>query len=151
VPTFPRVTLSQPISDVENRLSSSGFRRLFGALSQLALFQFPFPRGRDRFETASYAIPVVPALLARNAEEAATAARPFLAAGNSVAVKILSPDIVHKSDISGIALGLTSEAAVGAATEDIIARARAAEPEARRYARLREDPYVIPLSAAIVE
>jgi hypothetical protein len=52
VPTFPRVTLSQRVSEVENGLSSSGFRRIFGALSQLALFQFPFPRGRDRFETA---------------------------------------------------------------------------------------------------
>jgi acetyltransferase len=79
----------------------------------------------------AYAIPVVPALLARSAEEAAIAAKPLLAAGESVVIKILSPDIVHKSDIGGVALGLTSEAAVRAATEDIMARARAAKPEAR--------------------
>jgi acetyltransferase len=54
-----------------------------------------------------------------------------LAAGNSVVVKILSPDIVHKSDIGGVALGLTSEAAVLAAANDIMARAHATKPEAR--------------------
>ena len=79
----------------------------------------------------AYAIPVVPALLAGSGEEAAAMAKPFLAAGNSVVVKIVSPDIVHKSDIGGVAPGLTSEAAVRAATEDIIARARTTKPEAR--------------------
>ncbi len=80
---------------------------------------------------AAYAVPIVPTMLARSAEEAAAAAKPFLAAGNAVVVKILSPDIVHKSDIGGVALGLTSEAAVRAATHDMMARARAAKAEAR--------------------
>ena len=51
--------------------------------------------------------------------------------GKSVAVKIQSPDIVHKSDIGGVQLGLTSEAAVRAAATDIMARARDLRPEAR--------------------
>ncbi len=46
-------------------------------------------------------------------------------------MKIVSPDIVHKSDVGGVRLGLSSEAAVEAAAADIIARARAAKPEAR--------------------
>jgi acetyltransferase len=79
----------------------------------------------------SYGIPIVPALLAGSAEEAAVAAKPFLAAGNAVVIKIVSPDIVHKSDVGGVALGLTSAAAVRAATDDIMVRARAAKPEAR--------------------
>ena len=79
----------------------------------------------------AYAIPVVPTVLARDAEEAGAIARPFLAAGNPVVVKIQSPDIVHKSDIGGVRLGLSSEAAVRTAAADIIARARAAKPEAR--------------------
>ncbi len=53
---------------------------------------------------------VAPATLARDADEAAAAAAPFLRDGGTVAVKILSPDIVHKSDVGGVRLNLTSEA-----------------------------------------
>jgi acetyltransferase len=80
---------------------------------------------------AAYAVPIAPALLARNAEEAATAAKALLANGSTVAVKILSPDIVHKSEVGGVRLNLTSESAVRAAATDILARARAAKPDAR--------------------
>jgi acetyltransferase len=79
----------------------------------------------------AYAIPAVPAMLAQNATQAGAAAKPFFAAGHPVVVKILSPDIVHKSDVGGVRLGLSSEAAVEAAAEDIIAHARVAKPEAR--------------------
>ncbi len=78
----------------------------------------------------AYAVPTVPVVLARDPEQAATVATPFLAAGQSVAVKIQSPDIVHKSDIGGVRLGLTSEVAVRDAAADIIARAREAKPDA---------------------
>ena len=80
---------------------------------------------------AAYAIPITPALLARNADEAAAVAAPLLAGGGSVAVKILSPDIVHKSDVGGVRLNLTSERAVREATTDVLARARTAKPDAR--------------------
>jgi acetyltransferase len=80
---------------------------------------------------AAYAIPIVPAVLARDPEQAVAAARPFLAAGQSVVLKIQSPDIVHKSDIGGVQLGMTSESAVRAAATDIMARARGAKPDAR--------------------
>jgi acetyltransferase len=79
----------------------------------------------------AYAIPVAPALLARTPEEAAAVARPLLADGDTVVAKILSPDIVHKSEVGGVRLNLTSEAAVRAAVADILARARAARPDAR--------------------
>ena len=80
---------------------------------------------------AAYSIPVTPAILARDADEAAAAAEPFLAKGGTVAVKILSPDIVHKSDVGGVRLNLTSERAVREAATDVLARARAAKPGAR--------------------
>src|SRR6185369_1635003 len=48
-----------------------------------------------------------------------------------VAVKILSPDITHKSDIGGVALGLTSPEAVEQVAASIISRANALKPEAR--------------------
>ncbi len=79
----------------------------------------------------AYAIPTVPTLLARDADEAGATARPFLAAGTPVVVKILSPDIVHKSDVGGVRLDLASEAAVRTAAAEIIASARAARPDAR--------------------
>jgi acetyltransferase len=79
----------------------------------------------------AYGIPIVPALLARNPDEAALVAAPLLANGSTVAAKILSPDIVHKSEVGGVQLNLTSEGAVRAAVADILARARAAKPNAR--------------------
>ena len=80
---------------------------------------------------AAYSIPVAPAQLARNADEAAAAARPFLAEGSGVVAKLLSPDIVHKSEVGGVRLNLTSERAVREAVADILARARAVRPDAR--------------------
>ncbi len=81
---------------------------------------------------AAYAIPIVPAVLAEDAKRAGEAARPFLAAsGGTVAVKIQSRDIVHKSDIGGVRLNLTSEEEVRSAAAEILAKARAAKPDAR--------------------
>ena len=79
----------------------------------------------------AYAIPTVPTLLARDPDEAGAVASQFLTAGRPVVVKILSPDIVHKSDVGGVRLDLASEASVRAATAEIIAAARAARPDAR--------------------
>jgi acetyltransferase len=78
----------------------------------------------------AYAIPIPPVLLARDPDAAAAAAGTFLETG-AVAVKILSPDIMHKSDVGGVRLGLTSRDAVREATSGILARARAARPDAR--------------------
>ena len=79
---------------------------------------------------AAYSIPITPVALARNADEAAAAAKPWLVRG-AVAAKILSPDIVHKSDIGGVRLNLTDEKAVRDAVADILERARKARPDAR--------------------
>jgi acetyltransferase len=81
--------------------------------------------------TAAYGIAVTPAELARDADEAAQIAAPFLKDGATVVVKILSPDIVHKSDVGGVRLNLASSEAVREAAADILARARAARPDAR--------------------
>ncbi|WP_230531235.1 bifunctional acetate--CoA ligase family protein/GNAT family N-acetyltransferase [Microvirga roseola] len=78
----------------------------------------------------AYDIPAAPVILAKTPEEAAEAARPILAEGSTVAVKILSPDIVHKSDIGGVMLDLTTEEAVRKAAADIFERAARLKPEA---------------------
>jgi acetyltransferase len=80
---------------------------------------------------AAYSIPIAPALFARDAHAAASVAAPLLAEGSTVVAKILSPDIIHKSEVGGVRLNLTSERAVREAVADILARARAAKPEAR--------------------
>lgn len=51
--------------------------------------------------------------------------------GVPVAIKILSPDISHKSDVGGVALDVRGPGKVARATLEILARARAQRPEAR--------------------
>ena len=80
---------------------------------------------------AAYSIPIAPALLARDGDEAAAAAAPLLADARAVVVKILSPDIVHKSEVGGVRFEFASEAAVRAAAADILERAKAQRPDAR--------------------
>ena len=80
---------------------------------------------------SAYGIAVTPASLACDPDEAVAAAKPHLAKGEAVVLKILSPDIVHKSEVGGVRLGLTSEQAVLQATAEILNRARAAKPDAR--------------------
>ncbi len=80
---------------------------------------------------AAYGVPVVPIALAADANAAVEAARPLIAAGQRVALKILSPDIVHKSDIGGVALDLATETAVEDAANAILTNARARRPDAR--------------------
>jgi acetyltransferase len=80
---------------------------------------------------AAYEIPMVPTFLAASPEEAETAARPLFGEGRSVVVKILSRDVVHKSDVGGVRLNLADGPAVRKAAAEIIAKARAANPAAR--------------------
>src|SRR6267154_1770494 len=49
----------------------------------------------------------------------------------TVVLKINSRDIVHKSDVGGVVLNLTNPDAVRTAATEILARAKAAKPEAR--------------------
>ena len=51
--------------------------------------------------------------------------------GGSVALKIVSPDVVHKSDVGGVRLDLSTAAEVRRAFEEIVSALRAAKPEAR--------------------
>jgi acetyltransferase len=77
---------------------------------------------------AAYGIPVAVSRIVSGAEEAVAAAN---AIGFPVAVKILSPDITHKSDVGGVALGLTDAVQVRAAVEAMGVRIAKAAPKAR--------------------
>jgi acetyltransferase len=78
----------------------------------------------------AYAIPMVPTLAADSPDEAAAKAETFLAQNLAVAIKILSRDITHKSDVGGVALGLTTNDDVRDAAARIMAKAKRAQPEA---------------------
>ncbi|HEY4721533.1 MAG TPA: acetate--CoA ligase family protein, partial [Anaerolineae bacterium] len=66
--------------------------------------------------------------MAHSADEAAQRAETF---GYPVVLKVSSPDITHKSDVGGIALGLVDATAVRLAFDRIIANARRVRPDAR--------------------
>ena len=73
----------------------------------------------------------IPALAQRKAADPAAAGAAAAALGGAVALKIQSPDISHKSDFGGVALGLVGAAGVAAAAERMLARVRSAKPDAR--------------------
>ncbi|MBN1179807.1 MAG: acetate--CoA ligase family protein [Anaerolineae bacterium] len=75
---------------------------------------------------AAYGIPLPPARLASSAGEAVEAAEEI---GFPVALKIASPDVLHKSDVGGIELGLADTNAVKQAYDRILSRARQHAPE----------------------
>jgi len=77
---------------------------------------------------AEAGIPVVETLLATSREEAMAVAERL---GFPVVLKIVSPDIAHKSDVGGVKLNLPDQEAVGRAWDEIMASVRAAEPNAR--------------------
>ena len=79
----------------------------------------------------AYDIAMVPTLAAADAEQAVAYASELFAQGATVVLKIMSRDIVHKSDVGGVVLNLTSADAVRTAVADILARAKALRPEAR--------------------
>jgi len=73
-------------------------------------------------------IPTVRARLARTAGEASQAAAKI---GFPVVLKIVSPNVIHKSDVGGVKLGLRSAQEVESAFEEIVAAVKARQPQAR--------------------
>ncbi len=72
-------------------------------------------------------IDVVDTRLAKDKAEAQRIAREI---GYPVVLKIVSPDIIHKSDIGGVKVGLADEAAVSAAFDEIMAATKKATAKA---------------------
>ena len=79
---------------------------------------------------SAYGIPTVPTKVAATPEEAARAAADLLRGYASVVVKILSPNLTHKSDIGGIRLDVTSSEEVEKATRRMLSEIKAAHPDA---------------------
>ncbi len=77
---------------------------------------------------AEAGIPCTVARLATTAEEAAAVAREV---GLPAVVKVVSPDIVHKTDVGGVRLGLKTPEEVSRAFHEVTAAARQHMPQAR--------------------
>jgi acetyltransferase len=77
---------------------------------------------------AAYGIPVARATLVRTAAEAALAMQQI---GGRAVMKVVSPDIVHKTDVGGVETGLSTPADGSRAFEQITKRINAAAPKAR--------------------
>jgi acetate---CoA ligase (ADP-forming) len=76
---------------------------------------------------SSYGFNVLPTVLAATADQAVAHADSM---GYPVVMKIVSPDIVHKSDAGGVQVGLNGERAVRKAFETIVDNAVAYKPDA---------------------
>jgi acetyltransferase len=76
----------------------------------------------------SYAVPVVETRQVADPEAAARAAQEI---GKPVALKIVSPEITHKSDIGGVVLHLNTPEEVLAQAKAMLVRVRETRPDAR--------------------
>jgi len=76
---------------------------------------------------SAYGFPVMPAMLARSGEEAALAVERF----GPCAMKIVSPQIIHKSDVGGVRVGITSPDEARKAYAAIVESAQRHVPEAQ--------------------
>ena len=77
---------------------------------------------------ASFGIPTVPTRRADSASRAAVTASQL---GFPAAIKVLSPDLVHKSDRGGVRLALGDEMEVAAAFHELREKVAAADPPIR--------------------
>ena len=77
---------------------------------------------------SAYGLPVVETRIARSSDHAGRLAREL---GFPIALKVLSPDITHKSDVGGVALDLEDEVAVVSAAEAMRQRVSELQPEAQ--------------------
>jgi len=90
-------------------------RRLFDEVESKTLLQL-------------FGIAAPPSVVATDAQQAAEAAARF---GFPVVLKVLSPDIVHKSDVGGVRINVQSAAAARAGAEDILESVARLRPDAR--------------------
>lgn len=93
----------------------------------LALADGPLSEHAAKRVLAACGITSVEERAVRDADDAAAAAA---AIGYPVVLKIVSPDIAHKTEVGGVALGLRDESALRAALAEMVRRVHAARPGA---------------------
>jgi acetyl coenzyme A synthetase (ADP forming)-like protein len=76
----------------------------------------------------AYKVPVVRGQLAANATAAAAIAKDL---GYPVVLKVVSPDVIHKTEVGAVRVGIASEAELRTAYDEMFAEMRVAAPAAR--------------------
>ena len=122
---------------VRHLIDYAAFRRRIDGKKVTAAFgnfKFAAPKGRaslTEYESkkilAAAGLPVTHEALATSAAEAAAAARKI---GFPVALKIQSPDVMHKSDAGGVVLGVMTQAEARTAYARILKNVRKHHPKA---------------------
>jgi acetyltransferase len=103
------------------------------------------PEARDLLR--AYGIPTIDSRTAPSAEQAGLAAEEL---GGAVALKIVSRDLTHKSDVGGVVLNLAGRDAVTEAASAMQGRIAAARPEARLEGFLVEPMISRPLGEELI-
>jgi acetate---CoA ligase (ADP-forming) len=106
----------------ETRQQPPPLRTATTATAPTGLPTGPWSEARGRDLLAAAGVPLVPAELAADANAAVAAAERF---GGPVALKVCSADITHKSDVGGVALGVSGADEVRAAFARVLAAGRA--------------------------
>ncbi|GAA4230094.1 acyl-CoA synthetase (NDP forming) [Sagittula marina] len=115
-------------------LATAGALRDVGAEQVEEIAPAPLPAGAARNEATAKAalkaagLPFPEEIVVTTAQDAAQAVAQI---GGKVAMKILSPDIQHKSDIGGVELGVSGEENARAAFNRLITAAELHAPNAR--------------------
>lgn len=110
-------------SDFQNEATGDGLSeqdRLDRSRTQLSEYDTKLILEAESF-------PIVPFELATTPDEAQEAAEKFT---GPVAMKLVSPDIVHKSEAGGIALGVSGAMAIARAYDDLLGSGQAYDPDA---------------------
>ena len=94
-----------------------------------------FPEAHALAILGAYGLPILKSQVAKNREEAIEIARQL---GVKMVFKIVSPDILHKSDCGGVSLGVKPEEA-GEKFDQIMARVAANRPDAKLEGILIEE------------
>ena len=111
---------------IDPPVDRKGLRARFAGL--LAASEGPLTEVLSKELLASYGIPVTRPVAASSVEEAVRAAA---AVGYPVVLKVLSPDITHKTDVGGVALDLQDGAAVRQAFASLMETVARKAPGAR--------------------
>lgn len=126
--------VEEPVHAVRAVAALAGFRRAFAEIPATvdapafdALPAGPIDEPAALSALSRAGIPVMPHRLARSADEAVHAAAEL---GYPVALKVVAPEILHKTELGGVALRLGTAEAVRAAFTGIMTRVRKALPEA---------------------
>ncbi len=135
------LVFEEPVRAMRALAALAGFAEHFATHSDRAPPTRPPPSGRPALPAAArwneheakrvlagWGLTMPREVAASTPEAAAAAARGM---GGPVSLKILSPDIAHKTEVGGVALGLEGDAAVRDAAAAMLAAVRQRRPEAR--------------------